>query len=157
MMLLVGANKVKKILKYSIIIAVIELVLLFTIVPKFGAIGLIIMLYLITPTLIYLLMHRAARRLLGVKLNIYRIIKVVVAGAISAAFLVPLIIFSTNYILILLVGVLEQIVLYPVIIAITGAAKINDLEDLKRITEALPLISNIIVVFAEYSKRFARN
>ena len=60
-MLLISTNKVRQILKYSLMITCIELALIFTVVPMFGAIGLISILFLVTPSLITFLMSRAVR------------------------------------------------------------------------------------------------
>ena len=49
-MLLVSTEKVRAILKYSVIIACIELALIFTVVPIFGGIGLTVILFTIAPS-----------------------------------------------------------------------------------------------------------
>ena len=63
-MLLIGTNRIRSIMKYSVIIALIELLVLFTIVPMFKGIGVTVMLYIITPSLISLFMLRGAGKLL---------------------------------------------------------------------------------------------
>lgn len=157
-MLLVGGNEVKKILKYSIMIVIIELILLFTIVPRFGGFGLTIVLYGVTPTIISLVMGRATNMLLDVKLDVMKLSRVVIAGAISAAFLAPIIfLISTHYILILAIGAVEQLVIYPIIIGLTGAAKKDDLSTLRTVTRNIPVVNGMISMLASYSSYFAHS
>lgn len=156
-MLLIGANKVKEIFKYGAIIAAIELLLILTTVPHFGGIALTIILYLITPTLICVLLGRSIQKLLGVNLEVNKLVLVFVSGLISAAFLVPLIIFVHNYIVILVAGMAIQIILYPVVMAIIGAAKKKELNLLKETTSSIPILGIIVKVLVRYSMLFTRS
>ncbi len=157
-MLLVGANKVKAILKYSLIIEGIEFVLLFLLVPRFGGVGLSVLLYIITPVIITVLMSRAADKLIGVRLEVMRLIRIIIAGLISSAFLIPLILLlSNNYILILIAAVVEQVILYPIILAVSGAAAKKELKVLKAVTGKIPIMNWVIGMLADYSAHFARD
>jgi O-antigen/teichoic acid export membrane protein len=156
-MLLVSTNRIKEILKYSIIVVCIELVLLFTLVPLFGGLGLTFMLFVITPSLITLLMSRAAGRLLNVKLEWMKLVRIVIAGAISALFLLPLLfLLQGYYIPILVIGAVEQMLLYPIILTLSGAAGKEELKTIKDITANIPVMNRLIVIFADYSARFIR-
>ncbi|MGA2800120.1 MAG: oligosaccharide flippase family protein [Candidatus Micrarchaeaceae archaeon] len=155
-MLLISTSKVKKILKYSLIMTCIELTLIFTVVPMFGAIGLISILFLVTPSLITFLMSKAARDLLDVHLDLRKLARVVIAGLISAAFLLPLLIVPGEYIAVLVVGVIEQMAVYPVILALTGAAGREELKVLRDVTGNIPVMSRIISIFADYTGHFVR-
>jgi O-antigen/teichoic acid export membrane protein len=156
-MLLLGANKVKEIMKYSIIIAVIELIVLFTVVPKFGGIALVLELYILSPTLIILFMSRAVRKYLDTRLEVFRLIRVVIAGVISVAFLVPVIILlKGDYIPILIVGALEQMIVYPIMIGLTGATNMNDINVIREITKKVPIVNKVIPVFAAYAEHFIK-
>ncbi len=155
-MLLVSTNRVKEILKYSIIIACIELTLIFTVVPVFGALGLSAILFLVTPTLITLFMSRAASKLLNINLDLRKLLRVVIAGLISAAFLLPLLyIIPTHYVATLIIGAIEQMILYPIILTLTGAANKEELKILKDITGKIPVMNKLIRTFADYAGRFA--
>ncbi len=157
-MLLVSTNKVRQILKYSLVIALIELALLFTIVPRFGGLGLAIMLYMITPILIIFFMSRVASRLLGVHLNKMRLVRIFIAGLISAAFMLPIVyLLPTQFIATLVAAAIEQIILYPIIIALTGAAKTEDLEVLRGVTVSIPVVNRIVSALAGYTERFVRS
>ena len=156
-MLLIGSNRVKTILKYGLLVAAIELTLILTMVPYFGGMGLTVTLYIITPSIICLLMGRAIGKELGVKLEIGKLARVLVAGLISAAFLAPLVIFMGNYIAILVIGAVEQLAIYPIIVGLTGAAGAKELKVLKDVTRNIPVMNLAINALADYAGHFARS
>ena len=157
-MLLIGTNKVKALLKYSLIVEAIEVVLLFIVVPLFGGVGLSILLYIITPVLMIIFMTRAAKRLVNVKLDVKKLGLVFLSGLISAAFLIPLLIsLKGNYIAILLAGAIEQMILYPIILAFSGAASRKDLKVLKDVTKKIPILNTIMNILTDYTWYFAKN
>ena len=80
-----------------------------------------------------------------------------VAGAISAAAcLLPLFLVQ-NYIIILVAGVIEMLVLYPIIVGVIGAVGKEDLELLKNLTNSIPVVGNFIRFFTNYSEHFVRS
>ena len=127
-MLLISTNKVRQILKYSLMITCIELALIFTVVPMFGAIGLISILFLVTPSLITFLMSRAVRELLHVHLELLKLARVALAGLISTACLLPLLLIPGEYIAILVIGAVVQMAVYPIVLTLTGAAGREELK-----------------------------
>jgi O-antigen/teichoic acid export membrane protein len=156
-MLLVSTNKVRDILKYSIIIAAMELVLLFTLTYLFGAVGLTFQLYIITPALVIFFMEGAANRLLHVRLEVRKLVKVVLEGLISAVFILPIVyLLPTHYVITLVLAALEQLVVYPIVLSFTGAANREELKVLRSVTSGIPVVNMIIRVFADYSEHFVR-
>lgn len=156
-MLLISSDRVKEILKYSLIISCIEMVLLFTLALKFGGIGVTVLLYVISPSLITIFMSRAAKNILGIKIELKKLAKVFGAGLISAAFLVPImLLLPTNYIGTLVLGAIEQIILYPIILSYTGAAAKEELKLLRQVTANIPLMNRLIEIMTNYSAHFAR-
>lgn len=155
-MLLIGSNRVRTILKYGLAITAIELALILTVVPHFGGTGLAVILYIITPTITGLLMVRAVKNLFGIRLEVMRLAGVLAAGMISAAFLLPMIFFVHNYILILVLGAVEQLIIYPIIVALVGAVGKEELKVLKDATEGIPVMNLIIRALADYSGYFVR-
>lgn len=157
-MLLISANKVRQIMKYSIVIFIIELLVLFTLVPYLGGIGLAVMLYVISPSLIAILMLRAMRVHLDLRLELSKPVRVLIAGAISAAFLLPILFFLQNhYVATLIIGAIEQMLLYPVIVGLIGAARREDLRTLVDVVGGIPVINRIVGIFARYTGHFIRS
>ncbi len=155
-MLIVGSNKVKELLIYSIVICCIEIVSLFTLAPIFGGLGVVALMFIITPFLISAFLLGVANRELKIRLEITRLIRIIIAGLISAVPLVLLIILSNNYIMILILGAVSQIILYPIIIALTRAADRKDFEGLANVTRKIPLLGRSIKLLVDYSTHFLR-
>lgn len=154
--MLIGANKVKEIFMYSIIVFIIEMILLFTLVPIFKGVGLVSLLYFVTPGMLTVLGLRIGKSM-QISLDLMKLIKVIVAALISISLILPLLlIFGSNYILILILAAVEQIIVYPIIIAITGAAHKRDLQALKEIVKNIPVINRLINTLTNYSARFAK-
>jgi O-antigen/teichoic acid export membrane protein len=157
-MLLVSTDRVKEILKYSIIIAAIELVMLITLTYFFGGIGLTFQLYIITPFLIIFFMEGAAHRMLKVRLDWRKLARVVIAGVISIAFVLPILyLLPTHYITTLFAAAVEQAIIYPAILALSGAAGKEELKIIRGITAGIPVMNKIISTFANYSEHFVRD
>jgi len=156
-MLLISANKVKELLKYSIIMVVIELLLLFTVVPLFNGLGLVIILFVISPVLVTVFLSRPVRKLLHIELEVRRLLGVVASGLISSALLVPLALFLTNYTAILVIGLAMQIVFYPIILSLTKSIGRQELKIFEEITKKIPVVGYVIRLFVWYSGHFVRD
>jgi O-antigen/teichoic acid export membrane protein len=156
--LLTGSNKVREVLKNSVVLVVVQLVALFALVPAFKGIGLVVVMFIITPIGSVLLYTREAERSINVHLATHKIYRVILAGLISAALLAPLMLaLSGNYMVLLIAAAVEQIVAYPPIVAAVKGVTKGDLEVLKSITRSVPMFSTVISVLADYSGAFARS
>ncbi len=151
--LLTSANKVMFIVKCNALIALVQLASL-ALVPAFKDIGAIVQMFIITPIATTLIFFYATRKVLNARLDLGKILRVVLASLISAAFVLPLIYFEGNYILLLVSAVIEQLLLYPPILAITSAATHKDLQILKRVSGSIPVVSFIMGALVDYSEVF---
>jgi O-antigen/teichoic acid export membrane protein len=154
-MLLIAANKTRKLMKYSMAIAIMEIILMLLLVPWLSGTGLLLILFIISPTVLSILSVKAIKSELNLDFDLGKIVRIVIAGIIGAAFLVPLmLILSENYILVLAMGAVVQIVIYPVILMkLKGVVK-EDLDSLKNISKKLPVANKVIELFVNYSERF---
>jgi O-antigen/teichoic acid export membrane protein len=156
--LLIGSNKVKEVMKASIAIAAVQILAIFLLVPEFKGIGLVVVMFIITPIVSVALYTREAGRSMGVHLATKKIFRVILAGLISAALLLPLMLaLHGNYAVLLIAAAVEQIIAYPPIVAAVKGVTRSDLEVLKGITRSVPMFSTIIGVLAGYSGAFARS
>ncbi len=155
-MLLIGRNMVHDVFKYSVVLAAIEFVLMFVLIHYFKGFGLIVLLYLISPTLLSAFSIMFASKRLAIKLDTLKLMKVVTAGIISALFLIPITYLPINYIAVLAFGAMEQLILYPPILAIVGGADKKDLKSIKDVSQKLPLINTAFKYLTIYSSYFAR-
>ncbi len=157
-MLLISASKVRKVLKYNAIMVFVELALMPLFVIELKGLGFVLLFYALAPILLFALYVRAASSVLNIKLQWRRILKVVTASLISAAFMIPLVLlFGSNYIPLLVAALAEQLVLYPAIIAFTGAARRRDLANLSSLMSSIPLFGYVISIIARYALIFSRN
>ena len=102
---LIGRNLVREVLKYSVMIAIMEFILIFTLIPLFKGFGLVFMAYTITPVVMSCLSVMVARRRLGVVLDTKKLIRVIIAGIISAVPLFLLTHLVSSYTVIIVLGV----------------------------------------------------
>jgi O-antigen/teichoic acid export membrane protein len=153
--LLMSANKVMLVVKCYALIALVQLAFLAVLVPTFKGIGAVVQMFIVTPIATTLIFVYAARKALNARLDLGKILRVVLAGLISAAFILPLLyLVGTNYIVLLVVAVVEQALLYPPILAITSAATRKDLRILKRVSGGTPVVGVIMGTLADYSLMF---
>ncbi len=153
--LLTSASKVRLVAKCYALIALVQLISIAALVPTFKGTGAIVQMFIVSPVATTIVFVYAARKALNAKLNVGRIFRVVFAGIMSAAFIVPLIyLIGGNYIALLAAAFVEQALLYPPMLAITRAAKSKDLSALKQVSGRIPVVGAIIGTIVGYSSMF---
>lgn len=157
MNLLTSSNKVVLITKCTALAAAAQLVALFVLVPALGGIGAVLQMFVVTPLAITAIFLYAARKELGIKLNIARILRVLIASAVSATFILPLTwLFGSAYILLLIAAGIEQAALYPPLLALTRAVKRRDLDTITEVTAKIPLVGLAVRIATAYSGMFCQ-
>ncbi|MCL5680354.1 MAG: oligosaccharide flippase family protein, partial [Candidatus Marsarchaeota archaeon] len=132
--LLISAGKVRKVLSYNAIIAVIEFALMLLLVPIFKGIGLVVLLFIVNPLLIDFLFIRKSIQVFKAKINWRRISRVVAANIIVSAVVYSLLYFvGISYVLMLLLGFAGFIILYPIILGIIGGISTDDINLITRV------------------------
>ncbi len=152
--LLTSANKVRLVLKCYAIVAVVQLASLAVLVPYFKGIGAVFQLFIISPIATTLVFIYATKKTLNARLDHNKILRVIFASLISAAFILPLLYLVNNYIPLLVSAAVEQLVLYPPILAITSAATRKDLKIFKQVSGSIPVVNFIMGFLVDYSLRF---
>jgi O-antigen/teichoic acid export membrane protein len=155
--LLISANKVKELLKNTIFLTAIQLVSLFILVPTFKGVGILALTFVITPIASVALYTRESRNVLKIKINARRLYRVLLAGAISTLFLVPMIlVIGSNYILSLVCAAIIQLLVYPPLLSLVKGVSTKDLEILKDLTGHIPVLNVAVRALANYSSAFVR-
>jgi len=153
--LLISANKVRKVLKYNAIVAVIQFASIALLIPTLKGVGAVALLFIITPISSSAIFAYGARANLGISQKMGRIYRTLISGAISSLFLFPLIAaMGTHYIPLLVFGAVEQMLLYPAILAKLNGIKRRDVEILKGFTATIPMVNFAVDVFARYTMLF---
>lgn len=156
MALLIGRDKVRQVMKYGTIAAVVELVLLLALVPLIKGYGLVLTASIITPFITMILYYRTAAKELGVHINAKRIARVTASGLICIAAAVPLLLVVSSGSLVwdiamVAIAAAEQIILYPIVmVAIRGIGG-DDVEIIKRISSGIPILGIAISIIAKYT------
>jgi O-antigen/teichoic acid export membrane protein len=154
--LLVGAGEVRKVFKYNLAASVLQLALLYFFIKPFAGLGLTVLMFLVTPTVLSALYINRVKHLFHAKLDLLRLGKVVLAAIISALFLVPLTFVLSNNILLLIVGAAEQVLLYPIIISLIGAIDRDRLDIINKVTESIPVFGSVARTLVAYAGVFMR-
>ena len=153
--LLVSAGKVRKVLKYNAMVAAVQFGSIALLVPMFTGIGAAVLLFIITPVVTSALFAYGARVNLGISQKMGRIIRTLIAAAISAAFLFPLVlVMGTHYIPLLIAGSIEQLLLYPAMLAKLSGIKKRDLDILRDFTAGIPLLNSAVSGLVRYAQVF---
>lgn len=153
--LLFGAGRVRKVMKYNIIAAIIQLILLPIFVSTLNGLGLTLIIFIIMPTILNIMLLNRAQKSFNVKIDFVSLGRVILSGIISALFIIPLILLlNSNYIPLLAAAAIEQIIIYPIIISHLGGINKEKLELMKRITIGIPFVGPIMRLLVEYTSIF---
>ena len=156
--LLISGNKVKALLRSYVVLTALQLVAMALLIPEFGGLGMVVLIYVITPIASVLLFARESSLALKVRLELDRPLRIALAGVISVLVFVPIMLLFPNNSIGLLAGIaIEQMVVYPPMLALLKGVTAKDLDGLKRMSRRLPVIGTAIALLADYSLRFARS
>ena len=156
--LLISKNKVKKVMRISIIITAIQLVLMPILLFLFEGIGLVVLLFLIQPTLSSIFLLNAIKSEFNLRIDSLKILRVFASNIIAFAFIIPFILFASHsYIMLLIVGVLIILLVYPIVLAKTQAIETRDLNIIKNIGNSLPVIKWFLNFYILYISQFLSN
>ena len=156
--LLISKNKVKKVMRISIIITAIQLVLMPILLFLFEGIGLVVLLFLIQPILSSIFLLNAIKSEFNLHIDSLKILRVFASNIIAFAFIIPFIIFASHsYIMLLIVGVLIILLVYPIVLAKTQAIETRDLNIIKNIGNSLPVIKWFLNFYILYISQFLSN
>ncbi len=154
--LLVGSGEVRKVFKYNLIAYVIQLALLYVFVEPFSGLGLTVLMFIVTPTVLSILYINRVQKKFHFRLDLYGLWRVVLSAIISALFLLPLALLLSNNIVLLMAGAVEQLVIYPIIISLLGAVDRQKLNMIGDVTGSIPLFGRILQGLLSYTMIFVR-
>jgi O-antigen/teichoic acid export membrane protein len=155
--LLVGANKVNKVFKYSLIAAVAQLLLVPIFVIYLNGLGLTLLMFIVIPLLTDLLYVRSLTKTFKIKIEFMALWKIVGCSIFSALFILPLIfVLNSNTIPLLITAVVEQLIIYPIIVGFFGGIDKERLDMLARVAKGLPVVGIAMNLLTEYTSIFLR-
>jgi O-antigen/teichoic acid export membrane protein len=149
--LFVGMGDTRKVMKYGLIVVLVDILLLPVLLPLLGGIGLSIVVFIVEPIVANILYLKFLGTKLDIKLQAGKLARVVLAAVVSAAFIVPLILlFPTDSIAVLIVAAVEQIALYPIAVSLLGGVTRKDIRTIRLVSDELPVLGKIVDVFGLY-------
>ena len=152
--ILISKNKVRELMKYSLLVSVSELVLLFLFVPVLRGLGLVAIASLFAPLLSFVLYIRLAGRLIGLKLEYGKIMRIFAASLITAAVIAPLpFIFMHSSIITLALTIVVLVVVYPPLVSMLNGLTEKDLTVVKGISHTMPGVGLLLSPLADYALR----
>ncbi|MGC8537755.1 MAG: oligosaccharide flippase family protein [Candidatus Micrarchaeia archaeon] len=152
---LIGASKVKTMMKYNILISVIQLALIPLLIPTLKGFGTVLLLFLITPILSDIFFVRLMVKYFDLKLRVKRLLLAVAANAIAAGILYMLLIFlGWNYELLIVVAFFVMLVAYPALLGLLGGIGKEEVNIIEKMSTGIPVIGRFIRVLAVYSSKF---
>ncbi len=155
--LLIGAGKVGKVLKYNLIVAAVQLLLVWLVVPNFAGLGLVLLMFIVMPLLSNVLFLNRAKISFNASLEYGTLGKVLLSALISALLTVPLqLLLGSNSIPLLIASAALVLVVYPVIISLLKGVDRERLSILNRVTRGLPVFGQLMRLLTGYTSIFLR-
>ncbi len=154
--LAISIKAVNKVLKYAVITGVVQLVLLFALVPAFNAYGVIIGVYLAGSLVSNYLYVRYMEREPRIKTDLRRVYMVLFAGILMAIVLLPINLLPVSQTAQLLAGIVATIIIYPILLGITGAIGKRELEILDELSKRVPIFGDLLRLSVSYTSVFTR-
>ncbi|MDE1868523.1 MAG: oligosaccharide flippase family protein [Candidatus Micrarchaeota archaeon] len=156
-MLMISANLVRKVMKYSAVLFVMQLASLLLLTWAFNGAGAVTSLFIVAPLVTSILFFRGAYMHLGVRVEAWKLVRVVMAAAISIAFAIPLILLlQGHYIPILASVAIEQVLIYPIFLALLGGITNRDAATLNKLMSSVPGLGAAMSGLVQYAQRFIR-
>ncbi len=155
-MMFISSERTKRLFMYNTIVSVLQLLSMPFLIYYSGGIGAALVLYIVGPILADALYLYGIRKHLGVRISFGKTYRVVLAGLVSAALIVPLLLVISNYMVLLAAAFVEQLLIYPIILVSLGGARREDLRGIRRITHGVPAVGYAVEVISSYAEMFVR-
>ncbi len=150
----VSNGKTRHLFKYSAVVSLVQLASIPFLIYYTKGIGAALVLYLIGPIVANVMYLYGIRKHMGVKISFGKTYRTVLAGAVSAALIVPIMFVVSNYIMLLAAAFIEQILLYPALLIYFGGADRGDLKGIRRLTRGVPLVGSSVSMLSSYAEMF---
>ncbi|MCL5440913.1 MAG: oligosaccharide flippase family protein [Candidatus Marsarchaeota archaeon] len=154
--LLISANKVRDMLKYTTVIFLVEMLSIPLLIPSFKGVGLVVIQFFISSILIDIMYLRKIIRDFNVRINIRKHLRVLAANmAVIPLLLVIMLLSSNNYILMLILSAFAEVLIYPVMLGVLHAVTQSDIDNINKAADGIPLVSNVMKIFLYYVSIFS--
>ncbi len=158
--LLISSEKVVKVMKYTILVSIAEVILLLLLVKSIGGFALILSLSVVGPLISLALYMHIAISEVKIKLSADKSLRVVLAAFISALVIIPIALYfshGTLYgsITAMALGFIAILIVYPPLIAVLKGIEQKDIDRIKLIGKEIPIAGSFLSIIAAYVEHFA--
>ncbi len=151
--LLVSADKTRDILRYGTIIFIIQLVAMFFLLYFFKGLGLIILIFIVGPVLRDVFYIRRIVSLYKIKADIKKIFLVIISNIITFSIVYSITLpLSYNYIYLIITAMIGTIMIYPIVLSLSGGMDMNENNMLKTAAKSMPMIGKVFSLILSYSR-----
>jgi O-antigen/teichoic acid export membrane protein len=152
--LLISIKKVKDMMKNNIKIAIIEIIIMPFAIYEFSGLGLVVLLFFIAPIISSLLFITTLKKYVKLKIEINKILKLIIASIISVA-IAYLLASNINYSsLQIIIGIILVIFIYPITLNILNALDESDINNLNRLSENVVIVNSMLKFIINYYEKF---
>lgn len=150
--LIASTGETRRIMKYNMLMVVSDIILLPLLVPTLNGAGLAIILFVADPLVGSMLLVRYAARSRGIKLDLRKLAKVIASGILSGALILPLAwLLGTQWILLLVAALIEQLFTYPAALVLVGGLSANDTSILVGMADSMAVVRHFIRAMSVYA------
>ena len=150
--LLVAYSKTKDIMLASIISAILLIPTIPLFSYLFGAIGLIFLFYIINNIILSIFFKIRT----NITIEKIRILKLIMTNLLLSLFILLLYFVNLEYTIKLIIGILEIVVVYPILLSLFHVLNEKDIDILTKATNKVPILENLFNMFLKYEE-YIRN
>ena len=151
--LLASLGKVTRILKYTAIGGIVEFIALLVLAPYLHVLGVIIA-YFYIGGIVLAALYLKDFSSLKIRLDFGPLARVVLSCLLLALFMLPLWFLQIRPLYTMIIGVVEALILYPILVAKTGAVTGNELRVLDRVSTEIPFLGGAARAIFAYAGKF---
>ena len=151
--LLISFRKVRMQLRIALLVGAIQTVSILVLTPLFHVIGMIVA-YFFIGNLAYAIIYTKELDRIGIRINAVPVARVIVANLILAAALAPLTLLTIRPLYVLIIGIAETLVIYPIILAKLKAVSKSDIVVLNHVSDEVPVFGSLFRSVVGYTERF---
>lgn len=149
--LIASTGKTRRIMKYTLLMAASDIILLPVLVPTFTGAGLAIILFVSEPLIGSILLVRYVAQSLAMRLDLRKLGKVIASGIFSGVLIIPLaLLLSTQSILLLVAAFIEQLLAYPAMLVLFGGLRTDDISLLIGMVGGMAVVGPFVHAMAGY-------
>ena len=151
--LIVSLGRVKRVLKFSIVACVIQLVSMIVFGMLFGILG-VILGYFYIGNMAFLALYFKELYKFKIKLKYVPLLRVIFSNLIFGIALIPLIFLQIRPLYCLMIGMAIFLVLYPIALIKTRAVSYKEINVLYKVSNQVPLCGSLFRAMLRYSQHF---